>query len=122
MHSGILPESLEVPGQEFEINVRTVTGTRIVSVIQDHTIAQTKAAVEAKNGIPTINQRLLFNSSTLHDHGTVSDFGMFTYCNLIMIDGEDVSTKTKFGLDPSDLAPEYDYNFTDKCDDGQTYK
>ena len=122
MHSGMSLESLEVPGQEFEINVRTVTGTRIVvPVTQDHTIAQIKAAVEAKTGIPTINQRLLFNSSTLHNHGTVSDFGMFAYCNLIMIDGEDV-TKTKFGLDPSDLAPEYDYDFTDKRDDGQTYK
>ena len=122
MQSGMLPQALEVAGQEFGINVRSFTGTRIatVPVTQNHTIAQIKEFVQKETGIPTINQKFLFNSSSLQDGDTVRGLGIFPRCNLIVIDGKDI-TKTTFYMDPEDLAPEYDYDFTYTYDLFWTY-
>ena len=123
MQSGMLPQALEVAGQEFVINVRSFSGTRIatVPVTQDHTIAQIKEFVKKETGIPAVNQKLLFNSSTLRDNHTVRDLGIAPLCNVIMIHGKDI-TKTTFHMDPKeDLAPEYDYDFTYTYDLFWTY-
>jgi hypothetical protein len=122
---GLEAASPEAAGpQIFDINIRTLTGTRIVvPVTKDHTIAQVKAAVRAKSDIPISNQRLIFNSNVLSDDHTIGGSGILPqgHCFLIIIDGKDV-TKTKFLLDPSDLAPEYDYDFTNVRDsDSSTY-
>ena len=117
-----LPEAAEKAQEEFDINIRTLTGTRIViPVTRDHTIAQVKAAINAKSDIPISNQRLIFNSNVLKDDYTIGGLGVrpHAYCFLIVIDGKDV-TKTKFHLDPSDLAPEYDYDFTNVRDSDST--
>lgn len=109
--------------EEFEVNVRTLTGTRIVvPVTKDHTIAQVKAAVERKEGISAARQRLVFNSSVLNDEETISGKGIppSGTCFLIILGGHDATSK--FVLDPSELAPSYDYDFTNKVDDGRTYK
>ena len=123
MQSGEAALAAEAAGpQEFDINVRTLTGTRfVIPVTKDHSIAQVKAAVKAKSDIPIGNQRLIFNSNVLSDDHTISGLGIRpqAYCFLIVIDGIDV-TKTKFHLDPSDLAPEYDYDFTNVHDSGST--
>ena len=121
-----LPEAgTAAPGpQEFDINVRTLTGMRIViPVTKDHTIAQVKAAVNAKSGVPIGSQRLIFNSNVLDDGHTVGGLGIRPHasCFLIVIDGKDV-TKSKFHLDPSDLAPEYDYDFTNVQDSDSFYR
>ena len=123
MQSGEAASTAESAGpQEFDINIRTLTGTRfVIPVTKDHSIAQVKAAVKAKSDIPIGNQRLIFNSNVLNDDHTISGLGIRpqAYCFLIVIDGKDV-TKTKFHLDPSDLAPEYDYDFTYVHDSGST--
>ena len=109
--------------EDFEVNVRTLTGTRIVvPVTKDHTIAQIKAAVERKEGISAARQRLVFNSNVLNDDDTISGKAIppSGTCFLIILGGHDATSK--FVLDPSELAPNYDYDFTNKVDDGRTYK
>ena len=109
--------------EEFEVNVRTLTGTSIVvPVTKDHTIGQVKAAVEMKEGISAARQRLVFNSNILNDDDTILGKGIPPYgtCFLIILGGHDATSK--FVLDPSDLAPGYDYDFTNEVDDGRTYK
>lgn len=128
MHSDLsgvfVPEMEGSADQEFEINVRTLTGTKIpISVTKHHTIAQVKEAIKAKHDIPIANQGLLFNSNILQDDATIGSIGMKPHlvCNLILIDGEDV-TETEFGLEEDDLAPEYDYDFTHVQDSEKFYR
>lgn len=108
--------------EDFEINIRTLVGAKIVTpVTNDHTIAEIKAAVEQKEGIAASKQRLVFNSKILKDEDTVSDIGIppLGTINLIILGGDDASTV--FQLDPDELAPGYDYDFTNKIDDGKVY-
>lgn len=109
--------------EEFELNVRTLTGkTIVVPVTNDHTIAHVKAAVERKEGISAGRQRLVFNSNVLNDDDTIMEKGIppSGTCFLIILGGDDATSK--FVLDPSELAPSYDYDFTSRRDDGKTYK
>jgi len=78
--------------------------------------------VERKEGISAARQRLVFNSNVLNDDDTISGKGIppSGMCFLIILGGHDATSK--FVLDPSELAPNYDYDFTNKVDDGRTYK
>ena len=108
--------------QEFDINLRTLTGTKIVvPVTNDHTIAEIKAAVEQKEGVSASKQRLVFNSNILKDEETVAGLGIppLGTINLIFLGGADAATI--FQLDPNELAPGYDYDFTNRVDDGKKY-
>ena len=109
----------EGAAEEFEVNVRTLTGKKIVvPVTNDHTIAKVKAAVERKEGIFAAQQRLVFNSKVLKDEDTVSAVGVppLGTINLIILGGA-----TVFQLDPDELAPSYDYDFTNRTNDGKVY-
>ena len=106
--------------EEFEINVRTLTGNKIVvPVTNDHTVAEIKAAVQGKEGIFASQQRLVFNSKVLKDEDTVSSLGIppLGTINLIIL-GVSASV---FQLDADELAPSYDYDFTNRTDDGKVY-
>ena len=109
--------------EEFEINLRTLTGTKIViPVTNDHSVAEIKAAVEQKKeGVPAAQQRLVFNSKILTDEDTVAGLGIppLGTINLIILGGADAATV--FQLNPDELAPGYDYDFTNRVDDGKVY-
>lgn len=108
--------------EEFEINVKTLTGTKtVVPVTGDHSVAEIKAAVELEQGVAASKQRLVYNSKVLKDEDTVSTLGIppLGTINLIFLGGpkaEDV-----FQLDPDELAPSYDYDFTNRINDGKVY-
>ena len=74
MGPGLEAALLEATGpQKFDINIRTLTGTRfVIPVTKDHSIAQVKAALKAKNDIPIGNQSLIFNS--VNDDHTIGGF------------------------------------------------
>ena len=72
-----IEQSATGTSQEFDINLRTLTGTKIIiPVINDHTIAEIKAAVEQKEGVSATRQRLVFNSNILKDEDTVAGLGI----------------------------------------------
>lgn len=109
-------------GEEFEISMMTLTGTKYpVNVTKDHTIAHVKAAVKSAHGIPIAGQRLIFNSKILGDHETIESLGIPPggICCLIELGGEDATEE--FVMDDSELAPRFDYDFTNERDDGKRY-
>lgn len=115
------PESI-VPADRFEITVKTLTGMQIViPVSKNHTIAEVKAAIDSKENIHPHEQRLVFDRKTLEDHLTLQEIGVppdgVIFLVVLVRGGGDPVVE----LDPEDLAPEYDYDFTNQKDDGQTY-
>ena len=110
-------------GEEFEISMMTLTGTKYpVNVTKGHTIAQVKAAVKSIHGIPIAGQRLVFNAKPLGDHETIEGLGIPPggICCLIILGGKDATDE--FVLDHSELAPGFDYDFTNECGaDGERY-
>ena len=109
------------PGEVFEVYVRTLTGARIViQVTNDFTIAEVKAAVEVKEGISAHDQRLVFNSKALEDHETVSGVGITPHSTIFLI------VRIRGGgpshlLNIKELAPRYDYDFTNEKDTGEKF-
>ena len=109
------------PGEVFDIDIKTLTGTRItVQVTNEFTIAEVKAAVEMKEGIPPRHQRLVFNSKTLEEDQTIESCGISrggTIFLVMVVRGGGAD----FQLDTGMLAPGYDYDFTSHKDDGKKY-
>ena len=110
------------PGEVFDIDIKTLTGTRItVQVTNEFTIAEVKAAVEMKVGIPPRHQRLVFNSKALEQGQTIGSYGIPRGGTMFLVMVEEDGPITELQLDPEMLAPGYDYNFTDRKDDGKKY-
>lgn len=114
------PASID-PADRFDITVKTLTGMQIVvPVSKDHTIAEVKAAIDEKEGIHPHEQRLVFDRKTLEDHQTLQEIGVppdGIIFLVVLVRGGGPA----FQLDPDDLAPRFDYDFTNQKDDGQTY-
>lgn len=109
------------PGQVFEINVKTLTGTTIVvQVTNEFTISEVKASIELKEKIPPHQQRLIYNSKRLQDEETIGGLGIPPHGTLFLVlvlRGGGAS----FQLDPDELAPDYNYDFRGQKDDGKHY-
>jgi large subunit ribosomal protein L40e len=60
------------------IKVKTVTNRDldITTIEKENTIAQLKEAIEASEGIPVVQQRLIFNGKPLQDELTVEASGI----------------------------------------------
>ena len=109
------------PGEVFSIDIKTLTGTKLtVQVTNEVTIAEVKAAVEMKEGIPPRQQRLIFSSKTLEDDQTIESAGIpcgGTIFLVVLLQGGGPA----YQLDIHMLAPGYDYDFTNHRDDGKKY-
>ena len=109
------------PTEVFEVYVKSITGTTTtVQVAGAFTVAELKAAVEMKANIRVRDQRLMFNGIRLEDHYTISELGI-TPCATIFLIVRTRGGGPDFQLDPDELDPRYNYDFTNKSDDGKTY-
>ncbi|XP_064406384.1 uncharacterized protein LOC135351332 [Halichondria panicea] len=114
------PASVD-PAERFDVIVKTLTGMQItIPVSKDHTIAEVKAAIAEKEDIHPHEQRLLFDRKTLADHETLQDIGVppdgIIFLVLLVRGGG-----PSFQLDPDELAPEFDYDYTSMKDDGKKF-
>ena len=105
----------------FEVHVKSIVGTTTtVKVTGTYAIVELKEAVEIKANIPGKDQRLMFNGIRLEDHYTISELGI-TPCATIFLIVRTRGGGPDFQLDPDELDPRYNYDFTNKSDDGKTY-
>ena len=109
------------PEDVFHVHVKSITGTiTTVQVTGAFTVSDLKAAVEIGTNIPGREQRLMFDGKRLEDHHTISELGITPCATIFLI------VRTRGGgpdlqLDPDELDPRYNYDFTNKSDDGKTY-
>ncbi len=106
---------------QFNIVVKTLTGIQItIPVTKDYSVAEVKAAIAEKEDIHPHEQRLVFDRKTLENHQTLQDIGVppdgIIFLVVLVRIGE-----PSFQLDPNELAPEYDYDYTNKTDDGEKF-
>ena len=121
--STYIPRTLEnVPeGEAFEIHVKTITGaTTTVSVTGKHTIAEVKAAVEIRQNIPARDQRLMFDGQPLEEHHTIAGLEVPPGGTIFLI-VRSSGIGAEFQLDANELAPSFNYDFTNETDDGKVY-
>ena len=109
------------PGEVFEINVKTITGlTIVVQVTNEFTIAEVKAAIEMKDPLMYARRQRLVFGRPLDDHQTVGGVGIppdgVIFVTLNLRGGG-----PSFILDTDELAPAFDYDFTNMVDDGERY-
>ncbi|KAK3383196.1 ubiquitin-related domain-containing protein [Lasiosphaeria ovina] len=59
------------------IKVRTLTGKELeLDIEPDYTISQVKEKVEEKEGIPPVQQRLIYGGKQMVDDKTAEDYGL----------------------------------------------
>ena len=114
------PESIN-PSDRFDIVVKTLTGMQItIPVSKDHTVAEVKAAIGEKEEIHPHEQRLVFDRKTLEDHQTLEEIGIppdGIIFLVVLVRGGGPA----FQLDPNELDPQFDYDYTNKTDDGKKF-
>lgn len=116
-----IPQDSLTEGELFQVHAKTLTGHKItVSVTGSFTIAHVKAAIEEKEGTPAREIRLVFNSKVLEDEDTVQSSGILPESTLYLI-LKGHSPGPEYQLDLSELAPSFDYDFTQVQDDGKKY-
>ena len=122
-HCTYIPRSLTsvAPEDVFDVHVKTITGaTTTVQVTGEFTVAELKAAVQMKADIPGSDQQLMFDRKRIEDHQTISELGIPPSATIFLL----VRTRgggPDFQLDPDELDPGYNYDFTNVSDDGKTY-
>lgn len=69
----------------MQILVKTLRGRTIVLQVEpDCSVEQLKAQVQAREGIPPAQQRLIFGGRQLADGGTLAEYGVQRDCTLTM--------------------------------------
>ena len=114
--------ALPAADETFGVNVAGLTGnmTRIL-VTREHTIEEVKAEIERKADIPMDNMRLIYGGKQLEDKKTVSDYGIQPHATIFLVIRLVGGDTSAYGFDTGDLHPQYDYDFSNKKDDGKTY-
>ncbi|XP_038077324.1 uncharacterized protein LOC119745173 [Patiria miniata] len=85
------------------------------------TVADVREQAASKLGLPRRRLMLIFNGSQLEDHEEIKYLGIRGDCTIFGMKCSPGEQMGIFELDPSNLDPQYDYDFTDKSDDGSTY-
>jgi len=127
---GFTPPSLEPVLETFPIYVTGLFGFGVgffglgnpltLQVTERHSVLQMKLQIQEKVGMALAQFELLFGHECLADHRTVKDYGLQPRSTIYFVPrlgGGGGPLK----VSADELAPEFDYDFTDATDDGQRY-
>ncbi len=109
-------------GDGFNIYIKTLTGiTYTIVVTEDELVEDLKEKIQDKEGIPADQQRLIFTGQQLEDGKTIGDYHIPEESTLYLVLRLRGGGMPTYYIDPSLLAPTYDYDFTAMRDDGTKY-
>ncbi|GBC14474.2 hypothetical protein GLOIN_2v175987 [Rhizophagus irregularis DAOM 181602=DAOM 197198] len=109
-----------------QIFVQTLTGKSITICVDfSDTIYYVKEKIQDKEGIPLGQQKLIYAGMLLEDDCTLSDYKIKNESTLNLIlrlrGGGGPSSTTALYIQPDQLAPNFDYDFTKVNDNGRTF-
>lgn len=108
---------------EIEIYVKTLTGkTLTIHIKPKDKIEALKEKIHDMESIPEDQQRLVFAGNQLDDGRTLADYRIEDQSTLHLILRLRGGGAPKFTMSEAILDPKYNYDFTNKKDDGKVYK
>jgi hypothetical protein len=106
----------------FAIIVKLITNRTItLHVTKNETIDQLKKKVKDKEGISPEEQKLIFNGKALEGDRTLSDYKVVMNSTIYLVTRLLGGGHKALYLDPNQLAPGYNYDFTNINDNGVTF-
>jgi len=70
----------------FSIHIKTLTGTYLnLNVSKLHTVSEIKDSIQAKQGTPPDQQRLIYDGRQLEDDRTIADYGIASGCTVRVV-------------------------------------
>ena len=108
---------------DIGIKVKSLTGNFILLVVNPaDTIAEVKAKIQEKEGIPSDQQRLFFTGTYLEDRKVVGDYSIESDSTLHLVLRLRGGGPISHELDPKMLDEKYNYDFTNRTPEGQAFK
>ena len=104
------------------VYVKTLTGkSHDVHVSRGNTVADLKGKFQDLEGTHADQQRLLYGGRQLEDTHSLEEYGIDAYSTIHLVLRVRSGSPVTYYLDDSLMDPRYDYDFTNKRDDGTSY-
>ena len=121
-HSYVTGPVGEREEEEIEVHVKTLSGrSYTVRVSRGNTVSDLKGKFQDVEGTPADQQRLVHGGRQLEDDHPLEEYGIDTYSTIHLVLRAQGGSPVAYYLDDALLDPKYDYDFTNKRDDGTRY-
>ena len=115
------PPLADLLEEESDISVSDSSSVFSFRMKGKHTIRDLKTQIGGKYGTTADSMKLLYRANELQDSQTVAHYRIQPDDKIHLLKRNSANKSFSYGFNINDLDPKFDYDFTQKTDDGKQY-